>query len=213
MVLFTVSLLSLGCAPVAPLSAQTELPSVSAMLEAFEAGAERGLTFPSPDDPVGSGVVGTLTQPDRFPAARVDSIQDGLERLASDAVGSATRSQATRILSITARFADDDSAVEAVRRLDRIYRRAHARGDLGVQRIILLTMPQQPAQDEALAFLESVGAEDDRTQALMALTGLSQMGPRGVEALNRLDSAGSVANPSAREALRRMVEGRPSAGR
>lgn len=143
-------------------------PSVASVLQDFERNAEE---LGPPDR---SDVSITIMFHDRYPPSRVDSILDGLQRLASTASAGSTRRLATVWLLIAGQRSDARGLAGVVARLSEVYENSPS-----THRLILLGMPQQAETEAAISFLSNVLIEGSGTEARMALQGLRSIGPQG----------------------------------
>lgn len=158
--------------------AQAEPPSVPAMMEALEAGAGQGIHLPSSERPIASTIVQIVREPARFPAARVDSVLDGLRQVAVEAEGEAARYEAMSWLHDAGERGSNRHLVGIVRRLADVYRAARSNGDAEIQWNVLWLMSFQSEVGEAHAFLDSLAANGDLNQSWLAVHHLNQMGFR-----------------------------------
>lgn len=179
-----------------------QLRPVTVVLDDFEVGAEAGV-----DSHGFAEVVEAIHFADRFSAARVDSILDGLGALASSAPSAAARTKAIIWLYIAGRADNDFGFSGVVRRLGSAYRTAEARGQTDGHRILLLGMAQQAERAEALEFLEWVVVETANRHAFsMAFSTLLGMSPEGREVLDRLYTDERLTESWKRGTVRRLIE-------
>ena len=147
----------------------------------------------------GSASLGTLLrQPERYEKLTIDSLVDGLEKLALSSSSSVVRSNAAWNLAIagSARLSDRN----LLNRLVRVYEQST---DELVRRSILGRMHVQQNRPAAIRFLikvatESTSQQDYEEASLEAVSTLSYMGAEGKAALLILQRNGELRDPAAR---------------
>lgn len=147
-----------------------------------------------------------LTYHTDYPPADVESLLQGLERLARTGNPPRLRAEAALYLALpgTRRAARPMPGIFA--RLERLYRRS---SDPLVRTVIIGALGGLATdRREAVAFLECKAAqprEDVAGSAGKALTSLLLLGPEGREALRRLHATRAVHEPEAHRILERMA--------
>lgn len=198
----SIGLLAIAALPSMTLG-QDELPSVQSALEEFEVNAEDATVhhrYPSAQYRTAAWVAETIMHADRYSPARVDSILDGLQELASTAPGVNTRRLATTWLYLAG--GRDFALTGVVRRLEEVYRSYP-------WTLIIQGMAQQAEVNEALRFLRDVVAEGDRTESFTAMGVLSTMGAPGRGVLRELHDTGAVTGFARAEVARLLNQGSP----
>lgn len=166
--------------------------------------------YPSPDYPAGHWVARTVVRPQQYPAARVDSILDGLQSLVLNSSSSGTRLASVYWLSVAGSSGSASPVDGVVRRLDEVYRRSESRQ---IRVAVANTLLSQNDAAAAVRVMEYIASEDrpeehgsEAPAAYAAVQGLLHMGSEGVAALRRLHAVDAVRNPFARSRLDRIAE-------
>lgn len=182
---------------------QDELPSVASVLEDFRVNTEdASVSYPSAKYRTAAWVAQTILYSDRYSVARVDSVLDGLQELASSAPVSNTRRHATVWLLSAGTRDYQRGLTGVVRRLEGVYRSAPS-----TRRLIILGMPEQAEANDALLFLREVVAEGDGGHSFMAMAALMGMGAPGRSVLQELVASGAVTGSSRAEVERLLDQG------
>ena len=203
----SIGLLAIAVLPSLALG-QDELPSVASVLEEFRVNTEdASVSYPSVKYRTAAWVAQTILYSDRYSAARVDSILDGLQQLASTAPVSNTRRHATVWLLSAGNRDDQRGLTGVVRRLEEVYR-----SSASTHRLIILGMPQQAEANEALLFLRDVVAEGGRNHSFMAMGALAGMGAPGRGVLQEL-AASDALTGFARAEVEKLLDRGPTPDR
>jgi hypothetical protein len=205
MVLVLSALLTSGCASPRSAHAQASAPvptSVAWLLQRFE----QEMSRMDGRGRVPSLITAMLAHPDSFGAAQLDSLEDGLERLA---IRSENEHVAVMSVSHLASAGDRHGQLRPgiVARLERIHRTAVLRAP---RASALRRLPSQADTDAALRALECTAQLATREEpyvgaARSAVALLRDFGPAGEESLRRMLAAGRVLDPEARAEARRVL--------
>jgi hypothetical protein len=215
----TAVLLSVGCAGAQVAPTRLQLPGWSAdsVLTWFELEAAKA---PRNTGDVGMArVLYILRSPDAVPAAKQDSVADGLERMALRAdVPEGGRLAAVSYLAMAGAASVEKPLRRTAARLGRIYR---ASGDHGLRTSVLMLSWTISDRAGIVPLLREVattpvdtshpiGLDDDSDPAVIAVGALSKMGVTGRSVLAELLRNGSVRSPRAQAQLRRVLERQPA---
>lgn len=195
--------LSLVAQPVLqrPLVAQQKSAQAQTGLACFEEMTR--LSQPHCSQMRGDVVMGVVQLWWKYRPIVVDSILDGLERLALTSDNLSVRTSAAIWLGTPGET--DPPMPGIVVRLERVYRSSE---DFAVRRALLTPAMWQRDTAAAVSFLELVARDDrpedrvsDEPPPLIAVQHLADLGPRGRVVLERLNQEGSVKNRRARVQL------------
>jgi len=156
------------------------------VLAIFEKNAQIGLSYAPPD---------IVRHPENYPRARVDSVIDGLERLALSADPQFVGSSAAAALTIAGAA---ESALPGIfGRVLSVYRRSSS---AVVRGMILQCMYYENDRGRAIAFLKSVAAQDPANRdfdgaPFMAAMALREMAEDGRVALTDLRDKNLLRDP------------------
>jgi hypothetical protein len=201
------ALLSAGCTALGGAHAQqahspAQSPSVAVLLDLFERNMTAGGRGLPP-----SGITHMLTSPESYSAARLDSLDVGLERLA---VHAASQHVAVHAATHLASAGDTRGSARPgiVSRLERIHRTS---SDPAARSIALQRMPFQADRGGALRAVVRTAESPTREQpypgaARQAVELLREFGTPGQDALRTLLSAGRIHDPDARDEARRGLQ-------
>lgn len=135
----------------------------------------------------------------RGPAARLDSLLTGLEALARNPrTLEDTRADAAGLLALAGEQSVQRPRPGTVPRLQRLYRETES--EL-VRRTVMMTLPRQAEQTQALAFLRAVAekeAESFPEEGWEAVRNLISSGTQGREVVARMHRSASPRNPVVR---------------
>jgi hypothetical protein len=213
-------LLSVGCAGAQVASPRLQSPSWSAdsVLTWFELEAANA---PRNTGDVGMArVLYILRNPDAVPAAKQDSVAEGLERMALRAnAPEDAKLAAVSYLAMAGAASVEKPLRTTAARLGRIYR---ASRDPGVRASVLMLSWTISDRVGIVPLLREVattavdtshpmGLDDDSDPAVVAVGALSKMGETGQAVLSELLRNGSVRSPRAQAQIRRALEHQPAA--
>lgn len=182
---------------------RTNSPSAQQILESFERvwRGERGSLNP---------MSSVLTDPSSFPAAKVDSLLNGLEMLAMSASEQRVQIMALSWLAGAGRGGVSPVIPGIAGRLARVYDRA---ASVQVRRSALRQLGSQADQESAARILRNIAQQDSASQrapnaAHDAIWGLTELGAPGTAVLRDLHSRRLLRDPEARSAIQQVARQR-----
>lgn len=195
--MMTVAFALAGALPAAAQTAETrELPSVERMLQVFEEDAVENRTGGT------EGIVAVqwaLMHPTAVAPAKLDSLQAGLERMAT--------ASPTRLARIRAVIQLGRDSIGGFDRLMRVYRAAAAHPEVRDMVVSVVHKPKQPQQVAAWITLlrglvaQPEGAEDFPEAPFEAMRQLYALEAPGIAVLRDLHQRGAARNPAVRALL------------
>lgn len=177
---------------------RADWPSVRQMLAHFEQ-VQRGTSRGS----LGA-ISAVLTRPDSFPPAMVDSLLDGLQRLATTSDHPQVQNGALSWLAGAGRESQENPIPGVVERLEAVYEQACSPV---VRKAAVRQLGSQAERTEAVQVLRVIATQDSSRQrapeaANEAVWGLTHLGPEGQSALREIHSRGLVRERTARNSVR-----------
>jgi hypothetical protein len=189
----------------APVSGQTPPVGVG-VAEALAEFEEANTAWASPDRGAREhALLNMVYRAGKLPVAKVDSVLDGLERLALGSAVATVRRSATSTLGLAGYKQLPDRVEGIVLRLEGLY---HASADGVVRTIIVAGMDRQGETGAAIDFLkraaqDSRPGDSDDPPARWAVETLARMDTEEARAvLHELHTAGAAQHPAARGYLR-----------
>jgi hypothetical protein len=177
--------------------AGVDVPAVLIMLARMDS------DHPGPSGPA-AGIGAVLRHADRLPVAMIDSVLDGLQRLALTSPRREIRTHAVSLLATAGRQWPKARSARAGNRLAAIYR---GTSDTGLQALLVgMSLPQLAEPGPALPVLREVAMqaesqEDFPEASVWALGSLARMGDPGRAVLRDLHRRGAVRSAAARYRL------------